>query len=482
LSRLSLRLRLTLAFAVVMAIVLVITGSVVHGLFRADLNRGIDRSLRARSDEVAALVGQNNDSLSQSLQGVSGKEDDFAQVLRPNGALLASTPQLRRYTLVSTAALRGASDRSGFVEHTPIPGLHGSLRLRVAPVDAPGGRVIVAVGTTLGERDDSLRTLALLLALGGVVALILASLAGYGVATAALRPVDAMRRRAAAISPTESDQRLPVPPSGDEISRLGATLNEMLDRLQAAFVRERVFAADASHELRTPLAILKAEVELALRRGRSVEELRAALGSVAEETDRLVRLAEDLLVIARLDQGRLAIRAAEIDAHELLTTVAGRFQARAEREGRSLLVMAGSGVRLWGDRVRLEQALGNVLENSLRHATHEVRLTILARDSVVELHVSDDGPGFEPELIDRAFERFVRGNGARSRGGTGLGLAIVAAIAASHGGRVRAANLPDGGADVWLELPGGQAPQHQSSPRPFTASAPRTVPGAPRDL
>jgi heavy metal sensor kinase len=456
LSRLSLRLRLTLAFAVVIGVVLAMTGSVVYGLFRADLNRGIDRSLRARSDEVAALVKQNNDTLSQSLQGVSGTEDDFAQVLRPTGVPLASTPQMRGKLLVTGTALRQASERSVFVERAPIPGLHGSLRIRAMSVDAPGGRVIVAVGTTLRERDDALRTLAALLAVGGAVALILASLAGYGVAAAALRPVDAMRQRAAAISPADSDQRLPVPSSDDEISRLGATLNDMLDRLQAAFARERVFASDASHELRTPLAILKAEVELALRRGRSVEELRAALASVAEETDRLVRLAEDLLVIARLDRGRFPISTAEIDTRGLLATAARRFQARTEAEGRSLLVLAPSGVSVRGDQVRLEQALGNMIDNALRHATREVRLKALARDSVVELHVSDDGPGFEPELIDHAFERFVRGNGTHARGGTGLGLAIVAAITTSHGGRAHAANLPDGGADVWLELPAGR--------------------------
>jgi signal transduction histidine kinase len=449
---------LTLAFALVMAIVLGMTGSIVYGLFRDDLDRSIDRSLRARSDEVAALVGQNNDSLAQSLQGVSGTEDDFAQVLRADGALLASTPLVRGHMLLTGVALRQAGGRSTYVEHTPIAGLHGSLRMHAAPIDAPGGRVIVAVGTTLDERDGSLRTLAALLAGGGAVALVLASLAGYGVAAAALRPVDAMRRRAAAISPAESDRRLPVPPSGDEISRLGATLNEMLDRLQAAFARERVFAADASHELRTPLAILKAEVELALRRGQSAEELRAALESVGEEADRLVRLAEDLLVLARLDQGRLPVRRAEIDVYELWTATAGRFQARARHMGRSVTTTVEHGVRVQVDRVHLEQALGNMLDNALRYAAHEVRFEAVARDSVVELHVVDDGPGFEPQLAERAFERFARGDGARSRGGTGLGLAIVAAIAASHGGHVRAANLPDGGADVWLELPRTRTP------------------------
>jgi signal transduction histidine kinase len=312
--------------------------------------------------------------------------------------------------------------------------------------------VIVAVGTTLGTRDDSLRTLALLLAGGGAVALLLASLAGYGVARGALRPVEAMRRRAAAISHSAPGQRLPVPRSSDEIGRLGETLNEMLERLELAFERERAFTADASHELRTPLGILKAEIELALREGRSPEELRAALESAAEETDRLVRLAEDLLVIARLDRGRLPLRVSELDAADLVTRAAARFDARAREGGRSVRADAGEPLTIEGDRERLEQALGNLVDNALRHGSGDVTLGAVAHDSVVELHVRDSGPGFPPDFIDSAFERFTRGDGARSRGGAGLGLAIVAAIATSHGGGAHAANLPAGGADVWIAL------------------------------
>jgi signal transduction histidine kinase len=317
--------------------------------------------------------------------------------------------------------------------------------------------MIVAVGTALGERDDSLRTLGWLLGAGGFVALLLASLAGYGVASGALRPVEAMRRRAAEIAPgSVAGDRLPVPASGDEVARLGTTLNEMLDRLEAAFERERTFAADASHELRMPLGILKTELELALKSGRTPEELRAAIASAAEETDRLVQLAEDLLVIARLDDGKLALRTADLDAGDLLEHVAARFGVEAESTGP---------IALRGDGVRLEQALGNIADNALRHGGGAVRLSAVSRDHTVELHVIDEGPGFGPEFIEHAFERFARADGARSRGGSGLGLAIVAAIAASHGGVARAANRPGGGADVWIELPTvGAAPRDPAAP------------------
>jgi signal transduction histidine kinase len=305
------------------------------------------------------------------------------------------------------------------------------------------------------------------------VALLLASLAGYALASAALRPVEAMRRRAAAISHEEPGQRLPVPRTSDEIGRLGETLNEMLDRLEAAFERERAFTADASHELRTPLAILKAELELALREGRSPEELRAALESAAEETDRLVQLAEDLLAIARLDDGRLALRPAPLDASELAAATAARFHARAEEGGRSVRASVDGDVSIEGDRERLEQALGNLVDNALRHGEGDVLVEAVESDGRVELHVRDSGPGFPPDFIDRAFERFTRGDAARSRGGAGLGLAIVAAVAESHGGGAHAANLPGGGADVWLELsPSGTTPAARPRSRPSHPAPP----------
>jgi two-component system, OmpR family, sensor kinase len=459
-GRLALRVRLTLAFALVMAVVLALTGLFLYLRFRADLNSAIAGSLSSRSDAVATLVGQSRGPLDEALSGAGG-DDDVAQVLDRRGAVLAGTPLARARPLLTDAQLARARRAPITADLGGLRGFDGPLRLRARPVDRAGEPVVVIVGTGLDDRNDSLRTLAALLVFGGAVALVLASVAGYAVAAAALRPVEAMRRRAAAIAPARTGQRLPVPPADDEIGRLGATLNDMLARLEAAFARERTFVADASHELRTPLSILKAELELAVRQGRSPQELRAALESAAEETDRLVRLAEDLLVIARLDDGRLPLRPTEVDVGELLETVAARFAARA-----SVRVGDGRGIVVRGDRQRLEQALGNLVDNGLRHGAGDVLLAARRREGKVELHVTDQGAGLAPDFIDRAFERFARADGARSRGGAGLGLAIVAAIAASHGGSARAANLAGGGADVWIELPGGaqsSEPEESSS-------------------
>jgi heavy metal sensor kinase len=325
--------------------------------------------------------------------------------------------------------------------------------LYAAPVRAQGQPLVVVVGSTLAERDDALSELGTLLLLGGPAALLLASLVAYFVTGAALRPVDAMRRRADAISAGEPGQRLPVPPTADEIGRLGETLNAMLARLEAAFERERTFVSDASHELRTPLTILKTELELALRGGRSEEELVAALRSAAEETDRLAQLAEDLLVIARTDQGRLPIRTGALDARELLESVRDRYARRAAENDTTIEVSSPHPLPMEADGLRLEQALGNLLDNALRYGAGPIDLAARRVDGEVELSVRDHGPGMPEDFIASAFERFTRAESARSRGGAGLGLAIVQAIADAHGGTATAANAEGGGTRMTVLVP-----------------------------
>src|SRR3954451_14667904 len=195
----------------------------------------------------------------------------------------------------------------------------------------------------------------------------MASVIGYGLAGAALRPVERMRRHAAAVTAAGTSERLPVPSARDEIGRLGTTINEMLARLDVSFKRERAFVSDASHELRTPLAILRTELELALRGEHTRIELEEALQSAAEETDRLSNLAEDLLVIARSDQGRLPVRIEDLDAGEVLARVAGRFATRGRVEGRPLRPDPSPGVIVRADPARLEQALANLVDNALSY-------------------------------------------------------------------------------------------------------------------
>ena len=283
--------------------------------------------------------------------------------------------------------------------------------------------------------------------------MLLASIAAYGVAAGALKPVEEMRSQAAEISAAQPDKRLSVPPSRDEVARLGVTLNEMLDRLAEALEHERAFVADASHELRTPLAILRAELELALAEGRSAEELRDALASAAEETDRLNQLSEDLLTIAQTERGELPLRRESFEVASMLERVASRFAGRAKNQGRSIEIEAERGLRLRADALRVDQALGNLVDNALRHGAGTICVYARAGDEVVEVHVTDEGEGIPSPFLDQAFERFSRAAPSNRESGSGLGLSIVETIARAHGGTAHAANRPDGGADIWLSLP-----------------------------
>jgi signal transduction histidine kinase len=322
---------------------------------------------------------------------------------------------------------------------------------RVLVSAAPSGNHVAVFARSLEPRAESLDHLRHELVIFLPLALLAASLGGYALAAGALRPVELLRRRAEAVEPGDPG-RLPVPPARDEVARLAQTLNEMLGRLQAAVEHERRFVADASHELRTPLALLRTELDLALRRPRSREELESALHSAADETQRLSRLAEDLLLIARADRRPLPLRPEVVAADDLLAEAAARFASQASSLGRELRVVE-TGLRVEADPLRVGQALVNLVDNSLTHGGGTVELAAEQRDGFVELHVRDAGSGFPLEFRDRAFDRFSRADEARSGGGSGLGLSIVELVAEAHGGGASLCESSSGGADVWISLP-----------------------------
>ncbi|GAB3967143.1 ATP-binding protein [Actinoallomurus acanthiterrae] len=281
------------------------------------------------------------------------------------------------------------------------------------------------------------------------IVFVIATIGAYLLTGAALRPVERMRAQAASVTEDTPGQRLDVPAGRDEIARLALTLNEMLARLQAALDRERRFVADAGHELRTPISMLQAEIELALRRPRDAADLRAALASAHEETVRLVRLTEDLLLLARTDRTRPDIR--RVRVAPLLHRIADRLAATAPE--RKITVDCPADLALLVDEDRLERAVTNLAHNALRHGHGRIQITAHGDGDQVAVHVRDDGPGFPPEFLAHAFDRFTQADRARTGMGTGLGLAITAAIARAAGGTYGAANHPDGGADVWITLP-----------------------------
>ncbi|MSO41952.1 MAG: HAMP domain-containing protein [Solirubrobacterales bacterium] len=445
--RLSIRAKLTAAFAAASLLVLALAGLFVYLRVQSDLTDSIDGSLENRADELAARVSSGAPgSLNLGSQGLVESEDSFAQILTPRGTVLvtrpAAGPPIASTTLepgagpaLDRAETSVAGRRQILLADRELPGIEGTARILAGAATGGGRTVVIVVGASTVDREEALSALRGTFLIATPVAILLASGFGYLLAGRAIAPVAAMRRRAEEITLERSGERLPLPRADDEIHQLGETLNAMLDRIEVSLDRERVFVADASHELRTPLAILRTELELADRPGRSTEELLLAVRSAGEEVDRLSRLAEDLLVIARSDRGELPISREAVQLDVLLGRVSERFAARAAEGGRELVVSAPAGTTAELDAMRVEQALGNLVDNALRHGEGEIRLVAAGDDAgrcVIE--VSDQGAGFPADFAPQAFERFTRADSGRTGEGAGLGLAIVKAVAEAHGG------------------------------------------------
>ena len=441
-----LRTRVTLVAAVLVAIVLSATGIFVYLRLQSELRQSMDVTLRARAD-AEALVVERTGSFSPDQP-----DDAFAQLLAPDGSVVDSSNAIE-----GAAALVPAGTRTpAYLERDAVRIEGEEVPARMLAVRQANDDVLV-VGAALDDQRQTLAGLAASLAIGGPLALALVVVVTWLLVGWTLRPVDAMQAEAAAISAGEPGRRLPVPNTDDELARLAETLNAMLDRLEEAIERERRFVDDASHELRTPLSNLKAGLELALRRSRTADELEAEVRSAAEETDRLSRLAEDLLVLARADRGRLPIRRERVDVASLVGGTVESFAARASERHVGIDVRVPEELRADVDELRVRQALGNLVDNGLRAVPPGGRVSVSAEreNGSLRLEVRDSGPGFPPEFLPVAFEAFTRPDAGRSRpyGGAGLGLAIVAAVAEAHGGSVRADNQPDGGAVVVVSIP-----------------------------
>jgi two-component system OmpR family sensor kinase len=450
---LPIRLRVAAAFAVAMAVVLVGTGAFLYHRLGNDLSNALDQDLRLRTQDLRALVEDPRGSLAGlSAAPLVENGESFAQLVDSSGRVLEGTPPIQGKGLLTASELGSAKRGALYADRPSVPGLDEPARMLAVPVQRGSEHLVLVVGATRENRAEALRNLRNEFLIVGPIALILATVAGYLLAGAGLRTVDEMTRRATRISAETPGERLPVPQTRDELERLGLTLNEMLARLESGLERERGFVAEAGHELRTPLALLRAELDYALHHADTEEELREAVRTASEETDRLAQLAEGLLLIASSDQGELRLRREELAVPELFASVRNRFLWRSEDAARGIEIEAPADLTVMGDRLRLEQALGNLLDNALRHGQGTVRLEGRSENGKVELHVHDQGPGFPEPFLGRAFERFSRADEGRTGDGAGLGLAIVAAISRAHGGKAEARNEERGGADVWIVL------------------------------
>lgn len=481
LARLPVRLRLTLAFCLAMAVVLTALGAFLYTRMGTELTRAVDLDLRARAAATVSSLAQRERAPLDAGRGLIDPDESFGQVLTPHGDVVETTSAVAAAPMLPPGTTRTVTKPVFLSRH--VVGIDDPARLLALPVRLPGTvaqPAVLVVGAPLGDRAQALDRLLLLLLIGGPLALAASSYAGWLLAGAALRPVERIRREAAAISETEPERRLTVPSTGDELARLAHTLNAMLARLQEALEREHRFIDTAGHELRTPLALLRAQLELATARPRDRTELEAAIRSAAAETDRLVGLAEDLLVLARTRQGRLPLRREPVSLPRLLTEAAEAFRARATADGSTITVESPGSREATAnlDPVRLRQVLHNLLDNALRHSGPSGpgritrRRTRGRRGALVRAR---------PRTGPRA--RHARRAAAEPRpdaGSGGLGLAIVGTIAAAHGGRVSLANHPSGGALVTVSLPTASA-QSGGAQRRSAAAGSRIGPAAVAD-
>ena len=447
---LPIRVRLALLSGALMAGLIVALGAFLYLRLEADMIDAVDDELEARTGALA------DGWAGGPLPGRPADVDDaFAQLVAPDGTVLAESPGLRVGESLAppdVATITGPRFFEATVEtvEQPIP-----ARLLAWPTGDRGQ--LLVVGQSVEDQRATLDDLRSLLAVLGSIAVALAFGVGRFLAGAALRPVERMRQAADDVSGAELDRRLPVPRTRDELEALGGSLNRMLERIEEAVRHERRFVDDASHELRTPLANLKAELDLALRRSRTPDELVAALRSASEETDRLTRLAEDLLVLARANGGELPIRRSPVDVGALVADTLRGFASRAEARDVAMAssVDVASPVEL--DERRMRQVLGNLVDNAVRETPEGGRVVVdaVVRDGWLEISVTDTGVGFPESFLPHAFDAFSRSDAGRARaeGGTGLGLAIVRAIVDAHGGSVEARNRPEGGGLVAIRLP-----------------------------
>jgi len=435
---LPLRAKLTLVFAMAMAVVFAALGWFTQLRVRDDIDAGVHQALHARAGALSGSVREHW----PTRRGLIQPGERYAQVFLADGRLVATRPEADGH-LLRPSEVSDHLHWTGFIERPE------HTRLLAQPVTTGGQRLVIVVASSLAQRESAVEGVGGALVIGGALALALASLSAYGIATAALRPVESMRRRAEQITAAQQRTRLPVPGSRDEIGRLADTLNAMLGRLADAAEHERSFVANASHELRTPLATLRAELELALLHDDGPEELRRAVRAALEDTDRLVRLAEDLLVLARADAGRLPVRIVAVPVPELLDRVVRLVPA----DGRVVTVARPLPARVAADQGRLEQAMRNLLENAVAHGAGPIQIGARADPESATLWVHDDGPHLPAEARARAFERFATRDG---QAGTGLGLAIVAAVAQVHGGTAGLENTEAGGVTATITILGSR--------------------------
>ena len=451
----SLRVRLTLWYVLLLAVILAGFSGGVYLALRQHLNENLDDSIDSRLHVLMATVEYNGGEPTLGLPAEeAGEREDFERVFNLDGDATFDDSQGQAPT--DADSVRAALAGETTTRTVSVAG--ESMRTRVAPI-IRDGKVTGALEAGMADDDvrETLRSLLLILAVGYPLTLGVASAGGAFLAGRALGPIDSITQAARRISAADLSQRLNLPLPDDEVGRLARTFDEMIARLEEGFRRQRQFTADASHELRTPLTAIKGQVEVALSRDRDAEGYRRVLQAVNEESDRLIRLAASLLTLARADAGGVALSRERLELPGLVSAVAEQVARSAQAKGVRLVAADGPLLAILADEDMVIQLLLNLLDNAVKYTESggQVRLSWKAVDGTAEISVSDTGTGIAAEHLPHIFDRFYRADPARGRagGGAGLGLSICRWIVEAHGGAISVDSAPGAGSTFIVRLP-----------------------------
>ncbi len=461
----SIRFRLTAWYASLLAGALLLFAVSVYIGLKQYLIGNAGRTLAEQSRSIGTELLSEVSSkrvhwLDEEIEEAYAPEtnEQFIRVTRADGAVayLSGPPKDGSFDPASVPQLRGNSESNG-ARIVELPGGKALLIKSLSFTTSDGARYFVENGTSYSEIQNVLNGLLRLVALYLPFLVSIAGFGGYWLMRRALRPVDEITTRAEGITSSNLSERLPVIKTGDELERLSTSLNRMIARLEAAFQHIHRFSADASHELRTPLTILQLELEGIFQHRDLSPAIVDQIGSALEETQRLSRIVENLMTIARLDAGEVKIEKTLLDLGELVASTAEQMRLLADEKSLSLQCKVESDVRVLGDQTRLKQVVVNLIDNAIKYTPPggQVTVSVRAAEQKALLDVVDTGLGMSPETIPHLFERFYRADKARSRdsGGAGLGLAIVKAICSAHGAEVQVFSQECQGSRFRVELP-----------------------------
>jgi signal transduction histidine kinase len=434
----SIRLRLVAWILALLLPVSVAAGWLLVQVFADRLLRDIDVALEEEAETIAALAlnAGNDDALAALLTRVAAETD-------------LGTP--KRIVVSRAGRVIGDAPSGAAMQPEPAADAIHTATYQVGPPEDP---VTVVISVPVAQALHAQARLTVLLALGIPCALLVIAAGLWVVTGRALKPLEAASRQLEAIDAERLAARVPVANPHDEVGRMVVVLNRMLDRVESAVGEMRRFSADAAHELRTPLAVLRTGLDVALSRPRSADEYRAALAEALESTDRLSRVAEELLTLARMETHAERRRLDTIDLTEMLHELADAWASPAAQRGVTVELVAPPDLAVHGSAADLYRLFGNLIDNAVRYSPRggRVALSAAAADGHVEVSIADRGPGLAPGEAERVFERFYRGHDAPS-GGSGLGLSIAQAIVRAHGGRVTLGNRDGGGCIATVVLP-----------------------------